>query len=171
MDPGETHPAHWHRGMVTLILSVLVLGGCLGASPRPGILMLCLSHAATGERILSLPLAPGEPFTLHYYHSVEQAPIWETHTLDEQGRIYMEEERYEKFGAGMGKMPGVGRMVREGPHEVIKDMHMEVGAFVLRVGSPAVAHTLIWRGQKFNLSHAHSHQAIRFYGCFKSQNR
>jgi hypothetical protein len=58
--------------------------------------------------LLVLPLEPGEPFTIHYYHSVENAPIWETHSLDPSGRIFIEEERYLKFGAGMGKMPGWG---------------------------------------------------------------
>ena len=87
-----------------------------------------------------LPLVPGERFTLHYYHSVENAPIWEAHSLDETGRIYIEEERYLKFGAGMGRMPGVGRMVRREPYEVIEDMHMPTGDFVLRIGSRGVNH-------------------------------
>ena len=91
-------------------------------------------------------MAPGERFTIHYYHSVENAPIWEEHSLDAEGRIYIEEERYLKYGAGMGKMPGVGRMVRRGPYEVIEDMHMPTGDFILRVGSPGVDHTVIWRG-------------------------
>jgi hypothetical protein len=79
---------------------------------------------------------------------VENAPIWETHSVDPSGRIFIEEERYLKFGAGMGKMPGVGRMVRRGPYEVIEDMHMPTGDFVLRIGSPGVDHTLIWRGKR-----------------------
>ena len=99
---------------------------------------------------------------MHYYHSVEDAPIWETHSLDAQGRIYIEEERYLKFGAGMGKMPGIGHMVREGPYEVIKDMHMSTGNFVLRVGSPGVDHTFIWNGGRVNLSSVAPHQAVRF---------
>jgi hypothetical protein len=95
--------------------------------------------------LLVLPLEPGERFTIHYYHSVENAPIWETHSLDPSGRIFIEEERYLKFGAGMGKMPGVGRMVRRGPYEVIEDMHMPTGDFVLRIGSPGVDHNRLAR--------------------------
>jgi hypothetical protein len=115
-----------------------------------------------GPPLLVLPLEPGERFTLHYYHSVENAPIWEEHSLDETGRIYIEEERYLKFGAGMGRMPGVGHMVQRGPYEAIENMHMPTGNFVLRIGSPGVDHTIIWRGTATNLSAVAPHQAVRF---------
>ncbi len=112
--------------------------------------------------LLVLPMKPGERFTLHYYHSVENAPIWEEHSLDEKGRIFIEEERYLKFGAGMGRMPGVGRMVRRGPYEVIEDMHMPTGNFILRIGSPGVDHTVIWRDRRTNLSAVAPHVAVQF---------
>ena len=111
----------------------------------PGGLELSIRPVKGKEPLLVLPLQPGERFTIHYYHSVEKAPIWEEHSLDEKGCIYIEEERYLKFGAGMGKMPGVGRMVRRGPYEVIENMHMPTGNFVLRIGSVGVDHTLMWR--------------------------
>ena len=62
----------------------------------------------------------------------------------------------------MGRMPGVGRMVQRGPYEVIEEMHMPTGNFILRVGSPGVDHTLIWRGRCMNLSAKIPHQAVRF---------
>ncbi|MCP4359090.1 MAG: DUF1850 domain-containing protein, partial [Chloroflexi bacterium] len=71
-------------------------------------------------------------------------------------------ERYLKFGAGMGRMPGVGRMVRRGPYEVIENMHMPTGNFILRVGSPGVNHTVIWRGIRSNLSAVAPHVAVQF---------
>jgi len=128
----------------------------------PGGLELKVVPVKDGPPLLVLPLVPGERFTLHYYHSVENAPIWEAHSLDETGRIYIEEERYLKFGAGMGRMPGVGRMVRREPYEVIEDMHMPTGDFVLRIGSRGVNHTIIWRGVATNLSAVAPHQAVRF---------
>jgi hypothetical protein len=130
----------------------------------PGGLELRVTPVQGGLPLLSLLLRPGEPFTLHYYHSVENAPIWETHTLDAKGRIYIEEERYLKFGAGMGRMPGVGRMEMRGPYEVITDMHMATGNFILRIGSPSVAHTVIWRETRTNLSNLAPHQAVQFSG-------
>jgi hypothetical protein len=128
----------------------------------PGGLELRVTPVGEAKPLLVLPLRPGERFTLHYYHSVENAPIWEEHSLDKRGRIYIEEERYLKFGAGMGRMPGVGRMVMRGPYEVIEDMHLPTGNFILRVGSIGVDHTVIWRGTRINLSEKVPHQAVRF---------
>jgi len=128
----------------------------------PGGLELTVTPVKGGPPLLALPVQPGERFTLHYYHSVENAPIWEEHSVDAAGRIFIEEERYLKFGAGMGRMPGVGRMVKRGDYEVIEDMHMPTGDFVLRVGSPGVDHTIIWRGRRTNLSAMVPHVAVQF---------
>jgi hypothetical protein len=95
---------------------------------------------------------------------VENAPIWEEHRLDAEGNIYIEEERYQKLGAGMGRTPGVGHVVQRGPYEAIVDMHRPTGDFVLRVGSPGVDHTVIWRGTRTNLSLEAAHTAVRFSG-------
>ncbi|MCP4664975.1 MAG: DUF1850 domain-containing protein [Deltaproteobacteria bacterium] len=130
----------------------------------PGDLELRVVYVKSGKPVLVLPLKAGERFTLRYYHSVENAPVWEEHSLDEKGRIYIEEERYLKFGAGMGRMPGVGRMVRRGPYEVIEDMHMPTGNFILRVGSEGVGHTILWRGVSKNLSTIARHEALKFSG-------
>jgi hypothetical protein len=139
-------------GLIFIVAGLLVPGG----------LELQVVPVKGGSPLLVIPLEPGERFTLRYYHSVENAPIWEEHSLDETGRIYIEEERYLKFGAGMGRMPGVGRMVQRGPYEAIENMHMPTGNFVLRIGSPGVDHTIIWRGTATNLSAVAPHQAVRF---------
>ncbi len=134
----------------------------LAAWLSPGGLELHVTLVEKTAPLLVLPLEAGERFTLHYMHSVEDAPIWETHSVDGEGNIYIEEERYLKFGAGMGRMPGVGRMVRRGPHEVIENMHMATGDFVLRIGSPGVDHTVLWRGSETNLSAVAPHAAVLF---------
>jgi hypothetical protein len=128
----------------------------------PGGVALSVTPVKGGAPLAVLYLQAAETFTLRYNHSVEHAPIWETHSVDARGRIFIEEERYLKFGAGMGKMPGVGRMVRRGPYEVIEDMHMPTGNFVLRIGSPGVDHTLIWHGHATHLSRIAPHAAVRF---------
>jgi hypothetical protein len=147
--------------IVFFLLALLILSSALQFS---GGLELRVTPVNGKEPLVVLPLAAGEPFTLHYYHSVENTPIWEVHTLDATGRIFIEEERYLKFGAGMGKMPGVGRMINRGPFEAIVDMHMPTGDFVLRIGSPGVDHTLIWRGSRINLSAIAPHRAVQFSG-------
>jgi len=150
----------------TIFLCVLglVMSLILAAFLAPGGLELHVTLVKEKTPVLVLPLNPGERFTLHYYHSVENAPIWEEHSMDKTGKLYIEEERYEKFGAGMGKMPGIGKMVKKGIYEAIIDMHMPVGDFILRVGSPGVDHTILWRGKQFNLSDTIAHKAVMFSG-------
>ncbi len=148
--------------IIILSLVGLVFSLILTAWLVPGGLELRVTTVKESKPLLVLPLKPGERFTIHYYHSVENAPIWEEHSLDEKGNIYIEEERYLKFGAGMGRMPGVGRMVRRGPYEVVENMHMPTGNFILRVGSPGVDHTIIWRGARKNLSAMVPHEAVQF---------
>lgn len=153
-----TRPAHITVLTVAgLFFILLIVTGMI-----PGGLELSITPVKSEAPLLVLPLQPGERFTIHYYHSVENAPIWEEHSLDEKGRIYIEEERYLKFGAGMGRMPGVGRMVRRGPYEVIENMHMPTGNFILRVGSLGVNHTVIWRDTRSNLSAVAPHVAVQF---------
>jgi len=143
---------------MTVAFGILLMAAWL----LPGGLELRVTPVEKADPMLVLPLKPGERFTLRYMHSVENAPIWETHSVDREGRIYIEEERYLKFGAGMGRMPGIGRMVRRGPYEVVENMHMATGDFVLRIGSPGVDHTVLWRGGKTNLSAMAPHAAVLF---------
>jgi hypothetical protein len=143
--------------LCTLLGAALFMGLWL-----PGGLLLRVVPVRGGRPLAEIALHPQERFTIRYMHSVENAPIWETHSVDANGRIYIEEERYLKFGAGMGKMPGVGRMVRRGPYEVIEAMHMPTGNFVLRIGSPGVDHTLMARSRELNLSAIAPHTAVQF---------
>jgi len=149
---------------ISLIIAAvgLIFFFILAIGMTPGGLELVIAPVLSDKPLLVLPLQAGELFTVRYYHSVENAPIWEVHSVDEDGRIFIEEERYLKFGAGMGRMPGVGRMVRRGPYEVIEGMHMPTGNFILRIGSPGVDHTIIWRGAETNLSTLAPHVAVQF---------
>ena len=148
----------WRLAVAGGLLVLFLLAGHL----TPGGVALSVTPVKGGPPLAVLWLAPGERFTIRYFHSVENAPIWETHSVDAEGRLFIEEERYLKFGAGMGKMPGVGRMVRRGDYEVIEDMHMPTGDFVLRIGSPGVDHTLIWQDREINLSAMAPHVAVQF---------
>ncbi len=128
----------------------------------PGGVELRVTPLSGKTPLLVLPLRIEENFTIHYYHSVENTPIWEVHSIDKNGLIYIEEEIYLKFGAGMGKMPGVGHMVTRGPYEAVEGMHMLIGDFVLRIGSPGVDHTVLWRDTYTNLSKIAPHTAVKF---------
>lgn len=130
----------------------------------PGGLELTIRPVDGGEPLVVAPLEPGERFTLHYIHSVDRAPVFEEHSVDRTGTIYVEEERFVMFGAGMGHWPGRGTLTTRGAWQVIEGIHAPVGqgpdGFVLRVGSAGVAHTLIWRGKRVNLSRMAPHRAV-----------
>ncbi|MCB2149699.1 MAG: hypothetical protein KQI81_24680, partial [Deltaproteobacteria bacterium] len=71
------------RNVIAGISLALLVAAALAL---PGGLELRITPVKGGAPLLVLPLEPGEPFTIHYYHSVENAPIWETHSLDPSGR-------------------------------------------------------------------------------------
>lgn len=145
-------PARHKAGPVlALILALLVATGLVWR--LPGGVVLSITPLDGGQPLLELPMEPGERFTLYYHHSVNGLPIWEDHSVDADGAIYIETERFRAFNAGMGEMPGRGRLVhRPGGPQAIEGMHDRVGEFVLRVGSPGVDHTILWRGTATSLS-------------------
>ena len=138
----------------------LALALMLGARLLPNRLQLVICPAGGGKPLLMVPLELGERFTLRYVHSVDHTPIWEEHSADQYGTIYIEQERFVMFGAGMGHWEGHGTLTRRGPYQVIENIHKPIGDFVLRVGSKDVDHTLIWRGQSLHLSRLAAGEAV-----------
>ena len=133
-----------------LILGSLLIGGWYLAAPTG--LELRIEPVGGGAPLLVAPLDEGEGFTLHYIHSVDREPIWEVHSVDRSGNIFVEEERFVMVGAGMGDLPGRGHWVGHDGLQMIKGMHYLLGEFVLRIGSPGVGHTILWRDTQTNLS-------------------
>lgn len=118
----------------------------------PGGLELKASPVKGGAPLLSVPLNGKLGFTLHYFHSVNHKPIWEVHSVDQEGNIFIEEERFVSFNAGMGHWQGHGRHTIRDGLQVIEGIHQPVGRMILRVGSPGVDHTIIWPDGSINLS-------------------
>ncbi len=139
------------------LFAVLVLA----ASAAPGGIEVSVVPVRGGPPLWVAYMDPGERFTLRYVHSVDRAPIWEEHSVGPDGTIYIEEERFVMVGAGMGDLPGRGRWTGKGSLQAIEGMHTPVGPFVLRVGSPGVDHTLVWRGTETNLSAVAPGKAVR----------
>lgn len=129
----------------------------------PSSLELRIEPVAGGEPLLVAPLDFGEEFTLNYVHSVDRKPIWEVHSVDRTGRIFIEEERFVMVGAGMGDLPGRGHWTGTGGLQAVKGMHYPIGDFVLRIGSPGVDHTILWRQTRTNLSALAAGVAVRVW--------
>jgi hypothetical protein len=149
--------------LILLSVGLSFLLALCGGLWRHG-LLLTLTPVNREEPIVIFPLEPGEHFTLSYFHSVNHLPIWEEHSVDGQGQIYIEEERFLSFNAGMGNWKGRGRLVLRKGVQVIEGIHQNLGSFVLRVGSPGVAHTILWRQTAINLSNLVPGQALLVRG-------
>ncbi len=146
-----------------LILGALLAG--IWSLVTPSSLELRIEPVAGGAPLLVVPLDFGEGFTLHYVHSVDREPIWEVHSVDRTGQIFIEEERFVMVGAGMGELPGRGRWTGRDGLQSVKDMHYPIGEFVLRIGSPGVDHTILWRNTRTNLSNLAPGTAVRVSAC------
>jgi hypothetical protein len=85
------NPLTGKRRLPLMVAAGLIAAFLLVSWRLPGGLELTITPVAGGPPLLAVPLQPGERFTLHYFHSVENAPIWEEHSLDATGRIYIEE--------------------------------------------------------------------------------
>ena len=143
-----------------LLIIGLVLAG-IWFLWSPASLELRIEPLAGGEPLLVAPMEFGEEFTLNYVHSVDRKPIWEVHSVGRDGRIFIEEERFVMVGAGMGDLPGRGRWTGQEGLQSVKGMHYLIGDFVLRIGSPGVDHTILWRNTHTNLSSLAAGTAVR----------
>ena len=154
----------WRAGFGRIVVwgagGAVVVAVLVGVRAPAG-LELAVSPREGGAPLLVLPLRVGERVTLRYVHSVDHTPIWDVLSVDEAGAIHVESERFAMFGAGMGHWPGHGRLTRRGRHQIIENIHRQIGSFVLRVGSPAVDHTLIWRGIPIPLAPHATGRAVR----------
>lgn len=133
-----------------LVLGVLSVGVWFLSSSTG--LELRIEPVMGGDPLFVAPLETGERFTLRYIHSVDREPIWEVHSVDSAGQIFIEEERFIMVGAGMGELPGRGHWTGNGELQAIEGMHYPIGTFVLRIGSPGVDHTVLWRNTQTNLT-------------------
>jgi len=111
-----------------------------------------LTNLSSNEIVLHLPLRIDETFTIRYIHSVDHSPVFEVFELDQEGRLALQATYFKMFGAGMGHWQGRGVVDFDGEWTWIRDIHETLGSFILRVGSPSVDHTLLYRGQEIPLS-------------------
>jgi hypothetical protein len=125
--------------------------------------LLLIIENGDGSSLISIPIEPGESFTIRYIHSVDISPVHEVFYADEKKGIMIKETYFKMFGAGMGHWPGRGTIVEENGWIFIKDMDIAIGEFYLRVGTPAVDHTILIKGQEIRLSRMLPGSRVRLY--------
>ncbi|SMC19667.1 protein of unknown function [Desulfacinum hydrothermale DSM 13146] len=149
-------------GWRILPILVLFLSRPVWAGPNPAAdpFLLRLTQWATQDVLLELPLRAHETFTIRYIHSVDHTPVFEVFELDRRGRLAIRETYFKMFGAGMGHWQGRGYVDFDGTWTWIRDIHQTLGRFILRVGSPGVDHTVLYRGREYNLSERWAGQRV-----------
>lgn len=142
-------PAQRLRGLAgALLLTLLCVTAAPGAGPA---LVLNLVETDTGRVALSVPIAPGEAFTVWFLHSYDRAFFAEHYRALASGRILLTHMTFKSNLNGEGfeyhdfhlRPDGVGelRNINE-PREEVHFM----------MGSPDMAnHTLILRGERIRL--------------------
>ncbi len=141
----------------TFLLFIITL---LFTSFIPSGLELVIKSKFEKEPLFIASVQPKEHFTLHYIHSVNRSPVWEKHSIDKKGMIYIEEEKFLAFGAGMGHWQGHGTLVDSGKYQIIKNIHKPVGNFILRVAEVEQNHTVFFRDRAVNLSQIAAGKAV-----------
>lgn len=130
-------------------------------------LELRISDPLSSELLLSLPLEKDETFTIRYIHSVDRTPVFEIFGADGDGMLELQATFFKMFGAGMGHRHGIGMLDFDGDWTWIKDINETLRSFILRIGSPSVAHTIIHRDREINLSEKWPRRRV----CFEVQGR
>ncbi len=132
-----------------IFLLSLSAGPLRAAASQP---RLVVRDFDNGDIIVSLTVKSGDRFTIRYIHSVDKKPIFEQFRLDPERGLVLEKTWFRMFGAGLGHWPGHGQLTQKDGWITIDKMNYTLGSFILRIGSPGVDHTILYRQQEINLS-------------------
>jgi hypothetical protein len=86
-------------------------------------------------------------FTITFVHSIERTPVSEIYSIDEDGKIILNEVRFYSLGTGL-PFSSDGTFKNENGQFVIKEKK-SFSSLLLRV-SPIPGHALIAEGRKIN---------------------
>ncbi|MBN2332459.1 MAG: DUF1850 domain-containing protein [Deltaproteobacteria bacterium] len=136
----------WFAGIIVLLLTIT------GWAAEPQGSRLIIRDFSQGRIIAALAVKPGETFVIRYIHSVDKKPIFERFRLDPDIGLVLEKTWFTMFGAGLGHWEGHGHLTQSGGWITIDNIEYPVGNFILRIGSPGVDHTIIYREKEINLS-------------------
>jgi len=145
-----------------LVLLIAGAGLLLASWPVPGVELW-----AAGRPVAWLALKEGERLELTWVHSVSGIPVREVFRY-QGGTLYFEETHNPWFAAGLGEVPGRGRVVAEAGHAVaVVGIHEPALGFVFRLGAPEIDHTLWYRGRPYRLSRCHPHERFSWKKVFR----
>lgn len=141
----------WIPGLL-LLYGIWLYPEVVFATGRNPVPQLVVSNFSTAEVIVSLEVQIGDRFTIRYIHSVDKTPVFEEFRLDQEKGLILEKTWFKMFGAGLGHWPGHGNLSQDAKWITIDNIEQPLGSFILRIGSPSVGHTIIYKQQIINLS-------------------
>lgn len=144
-------------GLALLLALAGALGpsraGASGEASRPAEPKLVV-RAADGRELLSFPLARDPSWVLAWNHSVTGILVRDFYRY-EDGRMLLTDSHTPAFDAGLGHIPGRGRLESDGAGGYwIRDIDEPVpgNRYWLRVGSERVDHRIVHAGRTASLS-------------------
>ena len=140
------------RRLLRLAGALLLTLVCATATPaaEPG-LVLKLVETDTGRVALSLPIAPGEGFTVWFLHSYDRAFFAEHYRALAPGRILLTHMTFKSNLNGEGFEYHDFHLRPDGVGE-LRNINEPRGEVHFMMGSPDMAnHTLILRGKRIRL--------------------
>lgn len=116
-----------------------------------------------GTEIARLPVPVGTGWCVLWNHSVKGFPVSDCYE-NQSGRMVLVSSRQPDFAAGLGHLPGRGKMLSDGQGGYwIRDINEPVpgNAYILRPGLGAVNHRLQVGTSTVSLSEAAARQRVR----------
>ncbi|MCF6093215.1 DUF1850 domain-containing protein [Microaerobacter geothermalis] len=139
--------------------NLLFLGITLGMALLLAILFVpvfsavTITQGETGERLFVAPVESGDTFIIRYIHSIHLTPVEEMYRIDEEGKMILDETRFQSYGVGIPYELEEGQTFSfEGDWMVISNINRVVPYFDQRVGQVIANHTLIMKDKKIPLS-------------------
>jgi hypothetical protein len=132
---------------LALALALLLLGSA-GSPPRLRV------STMEGETLVELPLDRDPGWRIEWNHSVTGILVSDYYRY-EGGRMLLTASHTPAFDAGLGHIPGRGRLESdEDGGYWIRDIDEPVpgNAYVLRVGGPRVNHRVVHAGSTYSLT-------------------
>ncbi|OJA06831.1 DUF1850 domain-containing protein [Halomonas sp. QHL1] len=138
----------WQQRLVALLIACCPLAG-VGASPASASAFMHLAVVTEQGNILVDEAVPdGGRWCIQWEHSVEHFTVLDCY-LNAESVMQLERSHQPDFAAGLGHIFGRGEQVSDGEGGYWINAINEPVAnnrYVLRVGSPAVNHRVVWPG-------------------------
>lgn len=107
-----------------------------------------------GDVVLSIPMQSDDSWCLLWNHSVAGFTVSDCF-VNTQGKLFLYSSHQPDFAAGLGYLEGRGTLTSDGHGGyIITQIHEPVpdNSLVLRVGSKAVNHRVLYQGRETSLS-------------------